>query len=45
MHSLEPLNRVTIQQSGVPPATEELAAEFAGRGCIGTIDLYVGYDE
>jgi hypothetical protein len=45
VHSLEPLNKVTIQQSGVPPATEELASEFAGRGCIGTIDLYVGYDE
>jgi hypothetical protein len=45
VHSLEPLNRVTIQQSGVPPATEELASEFAGRSCVGTIDLFVGYDE
>ena len=45
MHSLEPLNAVTIAHSGVPPATEELAEHFAGRACGGTLDLYVGYDE
>jgi hypothetical protein len=45
VHSLEPLNKVTIQHSGVPPATEELATEFARRSCMGTIDLFVGYDE
>ena len=33
VHSLEPLNEVTIQHSGVPPATENLAAQFAGRSC------------
>jgi hypothetical protein len=31
VHSLEPLNEVTIAHSGVPPATETLAAQFAGR--------------
>ena len=45
VHSLEPLNKVTIAHSGLPPATEELASDFAGRACIGTLDLYVGYDE
>ena len=45
VHSLEPLNAVTIAHSGVPPATEELAEHFAGRACGGTLDLYVGYDE
>ena len=45
VHSLEPLNEVTIQHSGVPPATEMLAAQFAGRACGGMFDLYVGYDE
>ena len=45
VHSLEPLNAVTIAHSGVPPATEELAANFAGRACGGMFDLYVGYDE
>jgi hypothetical protein len=45
VHSLEPLNEVTIAHSGVPPATETLAAQFAGRACGGILDLYVGYDE
>jgi len=45
VHSLEPLNAVTIAHSGLPPATEELAASFAGRACRGMFDLYIGYDE
>ena len=45
VHSLEPLNKVTIAHSGVPLATETLAAQFAGRACGGMLDLYVGYDE
>ncbi|KAJ3536315.1 hypothetical protein NMY22_g6081 [Coprinellus aureogranulatus] len=45
VHSLEPLNAVTIAHSGIPPATEELASKFAGRSCGGCLDLYVGYDE
>jgi hypothetical protein len=45
VHSLEPLNEVTIAHSGVPPATEMLASQFAGRACGGMFDLYVGYDE
>ena len=45
VHSLEPLNEVTIAHSGVPPATETLAAQFAGRACGGLFALYVGYDE
>jgi hypothetical protein len=45
VHSLEPLNEVTIAHSGVPPATDELAEGFAGRSCGGMFDLYVGYDE
>ena len=45
VHSLEPLNKVTIAHSGVSPATEILAAQFAGRACGAMFDLYVGYDE
>ncbi len=45
VHSLEPLNAVTIKHSGVPSATDELAEHFMGRSCGGTLDLYVGYDE
>ena len=45
VHSLEPLNAVTIAHSGLPPAMESLAEHFAGRACGGILDLYVGYDE
>ena len=45
VHSLEPLNAVTIAHSGVPPATEDLAMKMAGHACGGMLDLYVGYDE
>ena len=45
VHSLEPLNAVTIQHSGVMPFTEHIAEQFAGRTCGGILDLYVGYDE
>ena len=45
VQSLEPLNEVTIQHSGVPPYTEQLAEHFAGRACSSLMDLFVGYDE
>ena len=45
VHSLEPLSEVTIAHSGVPPATETLAAQFTGRACGGMLDLYVGYNK
>ena len=45
VHSLESLNKVTIQHSGVPPIPEHVAEQFAGRSCGAVLDLYVGYDE
>jgi hypothetical protein len=45
VQSLEPLNAVTIAHSGVPPFTEQVAEQFAGRACCGMLDLFVGYDE
>jgi hypothetical protein len=45
VHSLEPLNQVTIAHSGVPPIPDHLAEQFGGRTCGAMLDLYVGYDE
>ena len=45
VHSLEPLNAVTIQHSGVPPIPEYIIEQFAARPCVGSFDLFVGYDE
>jgi hypothetical protein len=44
VHSLEPLNWVTIQHSGVSPIPNQLAKTFGGRACGGILDLYVGYN-
>ncbi|GLB43661.1 putative integrase core domain containing protein [Lyophyllum shimeji] len=45
VHSLEPLNRVTIRHSGVTPFPDHVAEQFAGRVCGAMLDLYIGYDE
>jgi len=45
VHSLEPLNAVTIKHSGVTPIPDHMAEQFAARACGATFDLYVGYDE
>jgi hypothetical protein len=44
VHSLEPLNKVTIQHSGIPPATADVARHFMGRSCLALFDIFVGYD-
>ena len=45
VHDLQPLNAVTIRDSGVPPYTEQLAENCGGRACYGILDLFVGYNE
>jgi hypothetical protein len=45
VHSLKPLNKVTIQHSGVIPIPEHLTEQFGGHTCGAMLDLYVGYDE
>jgi hypothetical protein len=39
------MNRVTIRDAGLPPATEEFIESFAGRTCYGLGDIMGGYDE
>ena len=45
VHSLEPLNAITIQHSSVTPFTKQITKQFMGCACGGLLDLYVGYDE
>ena len=45
VHSLEPLNQVTIKHSGVMPFTDQISEHFVGHACRGMLDLYVGYNE
>jgi hypothetical protein len=45
VHSLEPLNAVTIRDAGVPPIVEDFIEDLSGRSCMGLLDIYGGYDE
>ena len=45
IHSLEPLNEVTIQHSGIVPIPKHITEQFGGCACGGMLDLYFGYDE
>ena len=45
VHSLEPLNKVTIKHARVTPFTDQIREHFAGQACSGMLDLYIGYDE
>ena len=45
VHSLEPLNAITIQHSGVTSFTDEITKQFASHACSGMLDLYIGYNE
>jgi hypothetical protein len=45
VHDLQEMNRVTIRDAGLPPATEEFIEAFAGRTCYGRGDIMGGYDK
>jgi hypothetical protein len=44
VHNLQPLNAVTICNSGVPPLANQLIEAMAGHSCYSMLDLFVGYD-
>ncbi|THH20449.1 hypothetical protein EW146_g895 [Bondarzewia mesenterica] len=45
VHSLEPLNAVTIQHSGIPPYTDQITEQFTSYACGGMLNLYIGYNK
>ena len=44
VHDLQPLNKVTIRDAGLPPDLETFVEPFAGRACYTVLDLYWGFD-
>ena len=44
VHDLQPLNAVTISNSGIPPVPDQVIESMAGRSCYIILDLFVGYD-
>jgi hypothetical protein len=45
VHSLEPLNAVTVRNAAMPPYTDIVAEDFAARSIYTTLDLYVSFDQ
>ena len=44
VHDLQPLNAVSIKESGLPPNLDSFVEPFAGRQCYTVMDLYWGFD-
>ena len=44
VHDLQPLNKVTIRDAGLPPILDEFVEPFAGHQCYTVFDLFWGYD-
>jgi hypothetical protein len=44
VHDLQPLNVITICNSGVPPIADQVIEAMAGRSCYNMLDLFVRYD-
>ena len=45
IQDLQPVNKVTIRNTGVGPSIDEFAEAFAGRSIYSIGDLYSGYDQ
>ena len=45
VHSLEPLNQVTVKHARVMLFIDQIGEHFSGRTCSRMLDLYVGYDK
>ena len=44
VHDLQPLNRVSIRDAGMPPILDDFVEPFAGRACCSAFDLFWGFD-
>jgi hypothetical protein len=44
VHDLQPLNKISIQDAGLPPISDDFVEPFAGRQCYTVFDLFWGFD-
>lgn len=44
VHDLQPLNRVSIRDAGMPPILDDFVEPFAARACSSVFDLFWGFD-
>src|SRR5579859_5070438 len=45
INDVQPLNKVTIRDSGMPPATDEFSEDFGGCPILSAIDYYSSYNQ
>ena len=45
INDVQPLNKVTIRDAGMPPGVDEFSEEFAGYPVTTSIDFYSGYNQ
>ena len=45
INDVQPLNKVTIRDSGMPPSVDEFSEDFAGYPIVTSVDYYSGYNE
>ena len=43
INDVQPLNKVTIRDSGMPPSVDEFSEDFAGYPIVTSVDYYSGY--
>ena len=44
VHDLQPLNKISIRDAGLPPNLDNFVEPFAGRQCYTVFDLFWGFD-
>lgn len=44
VHNLQPFNKITIHNAGLPPNLDNFVEPFAGYQCYSVFDLYWGFD-
>jgi transposase InsO family protein len=44
VHDLQPLNRISVRDAGLPPSLDNFVEPFAGRQCYTVFDLFWGFD-
>jgi hypothetical protein len=44
VHDLQPLNKISIRDAGLPPILDDFIEPFAGRQCYTVFDLFWGFD-
>ena len=45
INDVQPLNKVTIRDAGMPPSVDEFSEDFAGYPIVTAVDYYSGYNQ